>query len=548
MKKLVTMMLCIAGFTSMVNAVTFYVDPTNGVDTRDGLSWAGAVKTISKASTLAAANSGVDNIYIKGASTTSYTTSGLTFTAGENYYGGFFGNETSYTQRPLLDADGNGIVEPWEFQYPTLISSTYAGYAFSIPSTCTVDGFSFTHMATKTDGTSLRTVSCGGISSVLQNCIIKNSVLSVALTSSSLSGILMQAQGVLKTCLFEKNQVSIIATGDYYVAPMLDVLGNTKVSSCVLRNNKVTMDYSASTTTNATARGLMMCIAGGATATPSAHTTVSNCLIFNNEMIYVPNASAATMSAGATICMNAYSTSVTTDSLINCMVANNKGTLIANSGLTVAASGSAVHWVYNNVLWNNQVGGVVKNVIVNSNPTSGIIANNVMNAGVSGGLATTYKVNNLWNMGTTNTNDTATVSPKFKNPTLVIGNATDGSVETADWRLNATSYLIGKGAITTVLTDKMGSSFATTHSVGAYEYTLSSGINDVNDQSMKLINVTKHAIIANVDGTLQLFSLTGQVLKSLQVTSGQNIELAAGVYIVRIQSAKGKFAQTVELY
>lgn len=48
---------------AVARATTYYVDPVNGVDTNDGLSVATAVKTISKAGTLA---SGGDTVYLRG--------------------------------------------------------------------------------------------------------------------------------------------------------------------------------------------------------------------------------------------------------------------------------------------------------------------------------------------------------------------------------------------------------------------------------------------------------------------------------------------------
>ena len=125
MNKIITYLLCFAVFAVNAYGTNYYVD-SNGNDTNDGLSWETAVKTLGKAGELSTTG---DNVYVKSGT---YSFTGTFAFGNASYYGGFNGNEASPSERLLTDNDGNGITEPWEFQYPTLLSTTYNnGSAFT---------------------------------------------------------------------------------------------------------------------------------------------------------------------------------------------------------------------------------------------------------------------------------------------------------------------------------------------------------------------------------------------------------------------------------
>jgi len=486
MKKLITLIISISVFAFMVNAKTVYVNATTGSDLNNGSTWAFALKTIPYALTVASTSG--DNLWIAGGTYAIPGTS--TFTQGNtNMYGGFSGNEGYLSSRPKSDLDGNGIVEPWEFTNATVLTFnvtdmsaiTYTGAAF--------DGFTLSATATFNNNQNAvvyaMTVWTWGFAN---NTIKNNNLTFSANTASGGYYPFFRAYGTVNNCLFEKNTVTVNASQFAYINPFICVNSSynitigTKFLNSVIRNNKVTVDYStaASGTNTYGVRGLIMSVAGGmnpttATAnTGGLPTTVANCVITNNEMVFIPGVASSPLSDGAVIGLNtagSYNSikQPTTDSIINCTVANNKGNRTNNCGmymLSEATPSLSYHYVINNVFYNNQrawngTSYSVNNMVQNNALNAGLISNNFTDGG--GLTNTTGQIVNQDNTLGTNL-------PKFKNPTITYGNTTDGTTELSNWSLNLGSYLIGKGIVTSRLKDKNGVSFATLPAVGAYEF------------------------------------------------------------------------------
>lgn len=462
MKNRFILLICLLGLGTSLIATNFYVDPVSGVDTNNGLTWSSAVMTVTQATALAAAHIGVDDILVKGGSIlfTAKWTLGIT----DNYYGSCKGDETTPSQRPLEDKDGNGIVEPWEFKYPTLLNSTYNGTAFASSSPYQFNGFTITHRAFSISTVSVKTFVLGSNLGVFTNNIFRSCNLSLSgFGATSTYGILFKALGTVSNCLFEKNQIVVSFTANASCYPLMEVAasgttGNgTKVSNCIVRNNKVLLDYSGSTLSNSGAKGLMMSIAPGTIATGAS--TVSNCVIHNNEMQYIPNVGYPSLIEGATVYIQ--SSASTTDSLLHCTIANNKGILLANAGVKITAHPTQTCCVLNNLFWNNRSDGAVSNLV--GSLTLGSISNNYTNGGGLTNNGSTIK-NNV------NTLDSLVNSPKFIFSTKQYGNTTDLTTEWSDWSLGDGSSLIGKGVATSISKDKDGNTFASPPSVGAYEY------------------------------------------------------------------------------
>jgi hypothetical protein len=550
MKKIITLILCLASFIGAANAKLYFIDPVSGNNANNGLTWSTAVKSIYGYTQLAGIADG-DSIWAKGGTITeSALTGGITtgFTylrslGNKNFFGGFKGDETSISQRPLVDMDGNGIVEPWEFQYPTTL------YYISIDKTALkfgtgdFNGFTFTVKGTFNS----RYASCFelGETTTFRNNIIKACKVTLAMNLSGSSNYapLIKGGKSISNCLFEKDTVLVTATLNLGCSPFIYVgnnnvtsLSGTKFINNVIRNNKVTMDYSKAATgvLNDKSRGLLVQVGAVLNTTPQTNqqSTVANCVIHNNEITYIKN-DAATMTNGSLIANNY---GAATDSIINNTIVNNKGTLIKNAGLNILSGSTIVeyHFIMNNVFYNNQLDGVVNNI--NGTSTLGMIANNYFNGGGSTYTNGTYISNNDNTLGTGNL-------PNFKTPTTEIGNSTmadniAGSASLSDWRISSGSYLIAKGIATTRLNDKAGIPFAATRAVGAYEYVadVPTGLkNTQNDFKCYSTNCSLELRNVHAGDEVVIYSLTGAkvVAKNLNTTNA-SFPLSKGIYLVRV--------------
>ncbi|MEI8086357.1 MAG: hypothetical protein WCG93_09095 [Paludibacter sp.] len=503
MKKITLLMLCIVTFISFANAATInvYVDPAKTDDSGDGLAWATAKQTITAAWTAAQLNAGFDNILVKGG--TFNLSAALAIGASENYYGSCKGDETSAAGRPLKDNDGNGIIEPWEFEFPTVLNFTLNANALSLPnSSINFNGFTITQTGTNASG-GIRTVTLGNASATFANNTIKNCNLTVSMPSASIASVLLKALGNVSNCLIENNTVTVNAAFDgslYLVeAAVATAVPGTKILNSIIRNNKFNINYtSAGTLNNGNARGLILHVSPGTVA--NAYTTVSNCVINNNEMVYTPSGSgvAATMSNAATVALNNAATS--TDSIINCTIVNNKGTKIKSAGLNIISVATTSHYVMNNVCWNNENDGAVSNIT--GGITVGLIANNYTNGGFTWDAAKPTII-----YGNSSSLDAVTNTPNFKTPTTKVGNTTDGTSELSDWSLTPGSYLSGKGVVTSRLKDKAGFTFVTPRSVGSYQ--------SQNEDTTVTFNAngavstyTNGQVLTNAIGTQLAFTIT----------------------------------------
>lgn len=477
MKKHVLLLMAITNFSFFASATTFYVDPVNGLDTNNGASWKTAVKTINAASTLASSNIDIDDIFVKAGN---IIATGTWRMNNENFYGSFQGTESKPNQRILNDNDGNGIVEPWEFKSPTIYTINYNNTAIN-GSTAILDGFTIAHIGTRSNAPMTTLIS--PIGGKVQNCVFTGSNLTYTGMIVNNGGCILKTQGTVKDCLFEKNTISISLAGDCKIAPILDIAFNQNpttaiVSGCVFRNNRVTVDNSASTVAPKALRGMILNISA-VTSTPKSTVSISNCLIHNNDVSYLGNNTSPIAEYASIAGSLNYSKSNSSDSFVNCTFACNKLTDTKNSVLQVATNGlvedPVIHIVQNNVFWNNQhttsSTDITKNVSMSStfNQNKGSsISNNVMDGNTTGnwGSNCNYE-NNLTNLSKSNTGKNA---PNFKLPTTVAGITTDGSSEKSNWRINSSSYLIGKGTdAPEVKTDKTGKAYSTPRSSGAYE-------------------------------------------------------------------------------
>jgi len=489
MKKLITLLLSISVFVTMSSAKTVYVKATTGNDSNSGLTWETAVKSIPYALTVASTSG--DNLWIAGGTYIIPGTS--TFTQGNatGMYGGFSGNETTLSARPTSDLDGNGIVEPWEFTNATMLTFnvtdksaiTFTGAAFN--------GFTLSATATMNDNQTVCVYGMNDWTNFVNNTVKNNNLTFSVNTDHGGYYPFFKASGTVNNCLFEKNKITVNASQFAYICPFITVNPSyhsnmgTKFLNSIIRNNTVTVDYStaASGTNSYGARALIMNVQGGMNPTAAIGnkgglaTTVANCIIHNNEMIYIPGDAAGQLYDAATLVMgaslsywdgNANVKQPTTDSIINCTVANNKGIRMNNCGINIMSDATSYHYIINNVFYNNQsatkeTNFKVSNMAQNNSQNAGLISNNFTDGG---GLSNSSKQV----VKQDNTLGTGTNLPNFKSPTITVGNTTDHSSEVSNWTLTTGSYLIGKGIITTRSSDKIGATFVIPRAIGAFEY------------------------------------------------------------------------------
>lgn len=280
-----------------ISARNIYIRP-NG----DTQSWAAIVDddvnndvvTLGAANSISSYTAVAANTSIYFAPGTYYLSATAGLTLGENvkFYGGFKATDSSFdlASRPLEDKDGNGIVEPWEFKYETIITHEVATSA---------QGFTGT-------GASFRMAVISGTNSEMNgitltdfnynNATGKASAISlgVAGTPSAANNVVEKA-GILRLCTLKKlkstgttgNSGVIFSTNKYSLidqclieecvaiganspsAVYLDTYGGT-VKSSVLRNNA-----NGST-------GTYGAIFANAAASSDMDAIIENCVIYNN--------------------------------------------------------------------------------------------------------------------------------------------------------------------------------------------------------------------------------------------------------------------------
>lgn len=534
------------------NTVNRYVSPTG---TGTGTSWldAGALQDVQALATAG------DNIFLKSGTYTlasTFTTNPLV-----NYYGGFKGDEINPTDRDLADLDGNGITEPWEFVFPTVLNSMVsngttntvtaininnAGYDF--------DGLTLTHIGSASSTGVLRSINVSGATNFSNNTI-KNSVVTTSWSTAG-SGpysVFFISTGIINNCLFEKNNMTFNAAVDVATYPFISVLGgtNSQFSNSIVRNNIVTANW-GSLLTNAGLRSMLMVVVPGSAGIIP---TVKNCIIHNNELNYsCLTAGKTTVSVGAAVQLHYGGAlgAIISDSIYNCTIANNKATNITNAGLRFTQGAYTAHYAANNVCWNNKsvVNGVttISNLAQNGTLTApSLLSNNFSNGGGLNNNSTVV-VNANASLAALNTGANA---PMFKSPTTVIGaawsTADSTAIKQSVWRLMAGSNLIAKGILANVgQKDKSGVDFAATPSVGAYEFIpVVIDALGINQNDLLPITVEKGHIVANEDLQLSVLNMLGVEVWKGSLKNGERVTLPSSVYLVKMTTVRGFNTQKI---
>jgi hypothetical protein len=590
MKKFFTIFLVLF-LTISVNAKNVFV-ATSG-DNSDGSSWAKALTSIPNNSS--SAISAGDSVFVKAGtysfSQTVAASSAFATKANVNYIGGFAGTESNSAQRVKSDLDNNGIVEPWEFSNATVLSISATNNAFGLYITVNTtsqrvfEGFKIT--GTMDMGQLSGSTGGNNMVRIVGYTVFKNNTLSACTLSAAPNtatsnmgytkgaliyigqGSTTTVNNVVDNCLIENNTSTITPTSSHTVdvqqSPFVHIdasnsTGRNVLSNCVFRNNQVTLDYTnfgMGTPSYNNPRGMLISMSiFGSSALIGQYNCIRNLLVHNNSATFIPKGGTGTSSLSNGGLIFTYNTAQATyDSILNCTVANNSMTRI---GYAIRGGFSNTtqpyHVIANNVLLenknNNGTGTIsVQNLAINQAPAGAAgtitIANNIGN----GGISATANVNNVFG----NITDLSAVNDNvkgayFNSPTSIIGYTTDASVATSNWTIQTSSYLKGKGIVTSNKSDKAGVAFSlTTPAVGAYEYFFNPGTGIVLPGEMSMVSVVDNGIISNVDGQMQIFTFNGQMIASKQIQTGQHLSLRSGVYIIRILTGQGTAVQKIVL-
>ena len=588
-KRLFSTLLCLTAFALVTNAKTIYVS-YNGNNTNNGLSWATAVLSPDTAKVRAVAG---DDIWVQGdadgvSGYNSYfrtsTVSGQgneAFKMGDfNWYGGFKGDETSLSQRQVLDNDGNGIVEPWEFKYPTRfifdLSNGARAFQSSSATARQFNGFEF-WMPTNYD---FSTVTAEVQMIVIgNNTLFRNNTIRDAFVKTNNASLrpFIWNYARMEYCLIQNNSVTGMFSGttDIQFSPLIELnyqQGLTYITSgivgCVIRNNKTIADFSNSTVTSLAGRqrGLLIYINMNdpAKGTPSS---IADNLIYNNECGYIKSAtSPATITGGLMGTGFNNGAGPSTIYIVNNTFANNKTSNLGGNMMLINDSYTYYPNILNNVFWKNVK--YTNGTLVDPTTVEVMSKNSIM-----GNCFNNYATGkSLYNnpaapkriAGNVTFETSGSDKALFVNPTTTAGVLSDESYLKANWSLQTGSFLVGKGvainqndtvskALNATINDFSGRPFATFRAVGAFEEGTVSTVTpptDIHQPIISNINFvlrTVGGIKLTETGNVQVFSTLGQLVITSKVEAGQVLNLKKGIYLVRLQSAKGILVQKVML-
>ena len=589
-KRLFTALMCLSVFALIANAKTIYCS-YNGSNTNDGLTWAKAVASIDTAKVRASAG---DNIWIQGDADgltgyNSYTRTSTEAGQGKeamsfgdmSVFGGFKGDETNLSQRQVIDVDGNGIVEPWEFKYPTRIIFELSNGARALvcggqTNTRTIDGLEF-WMPTNYDFSTVATevqLFVIGPNLSFKNCTIKDAFLKT--NNASLRPFIWN-KGRMEYCLVQNNTVTGVFTGttDNQFSPLIELLHQQKLTDitpgiigCVIRNNKTVADFSNSTLTSLAGRqrGLLIYINmhDPAKGTPS---TIANNLIYNNECSYIKSAtSPATTNGGMFGTGFNNGTGPSTVYILNNTIANNKISNLGANLMLINAGATYYPNIINNVYYKNvkSLNGTAVDPTTVEIASSNSILGNIFNNYATGKSYYNNPAAPKRIAGNVTFETGANDKALFVTPTTTAGALSDDSYQKANWSLQTGSFLVGKGvasnqndtvasAVAANTKDFSGRAFATFRSVGAFEegsvsiVTPPTAINSPIIRNINFVVPVASGLKLTENGNVQVISMVGQLVISTKVEAGQVVNLKKGIYLVRLQSDKGILVQKVML-
>lgn len=524
--------------TTVLNAQTgdIFVDAARPDDSGDGTTWATAKKTIQAGIEAAP---GFDNVFVKAGTYNLTETLNLKNAASKkiHLYGGFVGTETDISERALSDKDGNGITEPWEFTNETVINSTKIGEVMEGVHRV-VDGLTITHTVT-TGSANTASIYTSDASAIIRNCTFSNSNITLTAVSSNIEASIIEISGPsFKNNLIENNTVTITLTsGNPKFFPIMNVTGRSDLADIIVEGNIFRNNQSiVNNNTGADVTSFRGAIINTTGTAESNKILLINNIIHNNETTQTGTA----CNRSGIYSNLAFSSNLTEVSLLNNTFANNKA---ANAILYAFHGSQSTFQIKNNALWNNTAASTSRALRSSGAQNSGTnISYNVSDAALHGttpsGTGVTY-TNNLEDLLSSNSGSNA---PLFVTPTSTIGYENNGTVETSRWDLStADSYLNEKGVAVAGLTeDKSGDLYDNPPSAGAYEISGTSSVDNINLSVDNVLVITSNGFTAGKDCTVRIISISGQLLETLTMKSGDFKEInTTGIYIIQVSTPSG---------
>lgn len=574
MKKYYFLALATLLLTGSLSAATIFVSPT-GLVGNDGTSWSTPKDLLSGINAATA----TDEIWVKSGT---YPISAVVSLVGKKIYGGFVGTETSLLERVKSDLDGNGLVEPWEFNNLSIVDGQRQYPVFSVSGKWSVvDGLVFQHgfynvaNTTTNVGTGLHVNGAVSDTIDVKNCIVRYNRSTADgnpggnLKDGSAGLCAMGPNVTVDGCLIEKDTLDLSTNTIYTVGMLTNGTGAEIINGCIknsiIRNNLTLTKVSASGT------NIYNFIRGGGVFvkyninTLNAIPRVINCIVANNEVRSYGQTSG--LSGGGLYQYDA-------GYVENCTIVNNKFTPYLNAdGTGTRATGDGAgfysrmgstataafpnRYLYNTVVWGN-ISTAAKTVVsgfsdefaneiyLKSTPNwSSFEFKNVVTTENYGGAskvgtntASGVVYHTASNCRIDCSKDNAIVG--FVSPSTIVGVGTDAEVK-ANWSITENSFLKGKGfPISDITKDFMGNTYnATTPAVGAYEYHINTAFGNIVDLSG--IYRSGNIVYGIEAGDKVIaYTLTGSTVMNSISNDSQILLPKNGYYLVRVIKNNGK--------
>jgi hypothetical protein len=418
-----------------------------------GASWADALNDVQSAISLAVSG---DEIWVKSGTYFAHasdSTVSFIIPSGVKLYGGFQGTETSLSERAKSDLDGNGVVDPWEYTYVSVLSGDIQAdgimenntqHIVIIPSgadaSTLISGFSiedgYAHLPiTGPLGTFVYASGIFAQGGSVEECTIAGCQI---VTTGSIygGGIFAYGSRISKSKVYNCSAEStgsgftVVALGGGMYVSASSVVDSCFISSC---SNSQSSGRKAlggglySSGSSIIYASIVNCSVSGLDGAPGygggAYVTSSS---FINSI--VANCEATDNGAGMSV-LNSF--------VANSVIAKNKciNTFASGGGIY---SEDASSTIYNTVFWGN-ISNYNKNI--NNTPVVKSCALENENLASNGNISISS-----FNTGS----ETGVLYAEFISPTSFSGvsggdAAKDASLLNADWNISYTSDLIDKG-------------------------------------------------------------------------------------------------------